>query len=677
MEQTKKNYQKFQEQRKQAEDLLGKGKQIFSTLNMHNEEAKAANLEEKVRRETFKVMVLGRFKTGKSTFINALLGEEVLPAAAVPCTAVINEIKYGETRKATLYFKDPLPEKMPKGISEKTSRYIRDNGDKTPPPLEVAVTDLREFVAIPDPGEEQAENGAETPYLRAELCWNLDLCKDGIEIIDSPGLDENATRTRIAVDYLSNADAILFVMTCLSLCSAMEMEFVDEKIRELGHEYLFFINNRINQIREKERDGVIKFGNARLASRTAFGTKGIFYINALGALDGRLNKDQKQVTDSGILPLEELLADFLVNKKGKIKILQPVQEYLLAIRKALFESIPMQKGLLEANLEEIKKRYEEQKPKLENLEGQKKSIIREIEIRIDRAGFDITRELENNIRYMSEQVPGWVEAIEPEKKISTLHPRESGKAVIAEILGKLQTRMETEQAKWVREKLTPLLETKMKEVFADREEEIKQFYVDLDEVKVRLSGVSPETAGVKDPTKGERIGAALVGLFIDAGSAWYGYNFGFSTGLYKQMAIQLGAIITMLLVGITNPITMLPVMFAIAIAGIFMGKGRIVQELKKMIALKVGEEMDRTKSATIANAVAGITSRMNDSSATIHETLQREINSVRAQVEQILRDKEAGEQANNEKKAQIARCETELKRIDQELNDLVMAVSMG
>ena len=49
-------------------------------------------------------MVLGEFKRGKSTFINALLGEEILPAYAVPCTAIINEIKYADVKPGHFIF---------------------------------------------------------------------------------------------------------------------------------------------------------------------------------------------------------------------------------------------------------------------------------------------------------------------------------------------------------------------------------------------------------------------------------------------------------------------------------------------------------------------------------------------------------------------------------------------
>ncbi|MES1160606.1 MAG: dynamin family protein, partial [Bacteroidota bacterium] len=211
MQQSKKNYQRYQEQKKQVEVLLGNAKNIFSSLNMATEAEKAIKMEEKIRSEAFKVMVLGRFNVGKSTFINALLGQEILPAYAIPCTAVINEVKYSETRRARLFFKDPLPERIPEEISPKALNYIRNNKGMSPAPLEIPVTRLQEFVVIPNPEKEQAESIAETPYERVELYWDLPLCKDGVEIIDSPGLDESISRNQITVNYLTKADAILFV----------------------------------------------------------------------------------------------------------------------------------------------------------------------------------------------------------------------------------------------------------------------------------------------------------------------------------------------------------------------------------------------------------------------------------------------------------------------------------
>ena len=50
------------------------------------------DLKKKLENDNFKVLVIGEFKNGKSTFINSLMGEKVLPAYSTPCTAVINEV---------------------------------------------------------------------------------------------------------------------------------------------------------------------------------------------------------------------------------------------------------------------------------------------------------------------------------------------------------------------------------------------------------------------------------------------------------------------------------------------------------------------------------------------------------------------------------------------------------
>lgn len=52
------------------------------------------------------VLVMGEFSTGKSTFINTLLGADVLTTAQIPTTAVISLLSYGETPAVKLHHQD-------------------------------------------------------------------------------------------------------------------------------------------------------------------------------------------------------------------------------------------------------------------------------------------------------------------------------------------------------------------------------------------------------------------------------------------------------------------------------------------------------------------------------------------------------------------------------------------
>ena len=68
--------------------------------------ADAEALATRIAENRFYVAVLGQFKRGKSTLVNALLGEAVLPVGVVPVTTVVTVIRHGEERAARVRFED-------------------------------------------------------------------------------------------------------------------------------------------------------------------------------------------------------------------------------------------------------------------------------------------------------------------------------------------------------------------------------------------------------------------------------------------------------------------------------------------------------------------------------------------------------------------------------------------
>jgi ribosome biogenesis GTPase A len=59
-----------------------------------------------IETKRYSVVVVGEFNHGKSSLINALLGAKVLPTDAIPTTATINRITYGQEKKVTISYKD-------------------------------------------------------------------------------------------------------------------------------------------------------------------------------------------------------------------------------------------------------------------------------------------------------------------------------------------------------------------------------------------------------------------------------------------------------------------------------------------------------------------------------------------------------------------------------------------
>ena len=66
-------------------------------------------LEKKLASNQLHLAVLGQMKRGKSSFINALLGAEILPTGVLPVTAIITEIRYGPAPEAVILYSTWAP----------------------------------------------------------------------------------------------------------------------------------------------------------------------------------------------------------------------------------------------------------------------------------------------------------------------------------------------------------------------------------------------------------------------------------------------------------------------------------------------------------------------------------------------------------------------------------------
>lgn len=72
---------------------------------------KLQELAQDIKNDFFVVVVLGEFKRGKSTFINALLGNDLLPTDVLPETATINALIYNEKPELQIIMQDGSVEK--------------------------------------------------------------------------------------------------------------------------------------------------------------------------------------------------------------------------------------------------------------------------------------------------------------------------------------------------------------------------------------------------------------------------------------------------------------------------------------------------------------------------------------------------------------------------------------
>lgn len=176
-----------------------------------------------IETKQYNVAVMGEFKRGKSTLINALLGSAVLPADVTPTTATVNRITYGREQKAVVRFKDG---------SEK----------------EIGIGELADYVTkiTPDGGARAATVKEAVVYCHATICQNH------IDIIDTPGLNDDENMTKITLDTLDGVDAVIMPIHAKIPFSETERKFVCRLILSGGIDNIVFVINFMDSLDEDD-----------------------------------------------------------------------------------------------------------------------------------------------------------------------------------------------------------------------------------------------------------------------------------------------------------------------------------------------------------------------------------------------------------------------------------------
>ncbi len=265
-------------------------------------ELKGPNLQrliDKLRTNRFNLVVMGAFKRGKSTLINALLGESVLPTAIVPLTSVVTIIGYGEQLDIQVHFQ---------------------NGQTRP----ISKNELVDYIT--EKGNPRNQKGVR----EVEIAYPSDYLKDGVRIIDTPGVGSvYSHNTDVAYNYLPQVDAAIFVVTVDPPLSAAEQEFLQD-IREFVHK-IFFVLNKIDYVEAADRQEALDFTSLVLADNLASCPVAIFPISAKLALDSKTNGHPEYLETSQLPQFEDHLRQFLYKEKGQVLLISCLSGALKAI----------------------------------------------------------------------------------------------------------------------------------------------------------------------------------------------------------------------------------------------------------------------------------------------------------------------------------------------------------
>ncbi|RPI96631.1 MAG: Dynamin family protein, partial [Spirochaetales bacterium] len=272
---------------------------VASIASLGNEyeasRTKLRGLRERLVEGRFHLAVLGQFKRGKSTLLNALLGESLLPTAVIPLTAIPTFVRYARSRTARVRFTD----------------------DRTPEELRAENCDqinsfLAGFVS------EEANPNNMLSVLQVEVTAPCDLLEKGVVLIDTPGIGStHRHNTEATLNFLPQCDAALFLVSADPPITEVEVDFLKEVRSKVKR--LFFILNKIDYLSPDDRDSVIRFCRKIIMDKVGLGEEmKMFPVSARQGLEAIIAHDEKLWEKSGMRAVDEHLITFLAGEKSRV-----------------------------------------------------------------------------------------------------------------------------------------------------------------------------------------------------------------------------------------------------------------------------------------------------------------------------------------------------------------------
>jgi hypothetical protein len=273
----------------------------------------------RLREHRFTIAVVGEFKTGKSTFVNALLGVDVLPTDVIPATATLNRITFGMTGAVEVVYK---------------------NGRR----LAVEFDKLKEYVA-----KEFVTTEMLAALDEVVVSYPAPYLMHHVDIIDTPGLNDDASMAAVTLSVLPKTDAAIVVISGLSPFSDFTRQFLEERLLTADLGRVIFLINRLGQLRSVEEadrtlahieqritQNVIDRARRELGEDSAefavymkkIGKPQVYGIDAYDALRGLIENDRESFDRSRFAAFQNALRRFLNEDRGSIVLQVPVNRIL-------------------------------------------------------------------------------------------------------------------------------------------------------------------------------------------------------------------------------------------------------------------------------------------------------------------------------------------------------------
>ncbi|MCC5609925.1 dynamin family protein [Nostoc sp. CHAB 5834] len=238
---------------------------------------------------SFRIAVFGPFNHGKSTLLNAILGNRTLPIDLIPTTGASITVKYGSDVRTRIMLVD--------------GREIYRSG-----------TEVLQQFAILDSNRQMRKD-----VVSVEVFCPHPFLETGVEFLDLPGTNDRDEQDNLVREQLLSADLIIQLLDARKLMTLGERENLRDWLLDRGIKTVIFVANFLNLLEPDEQKQVqnrLLFVAESFRAELPPGFSNLYRVDALPALRARLKGDVAAANSSGLAAFETALQNI-------VGILQP------------------------------------------------------------------------------------------------------------------------------------------------------------------------------------------------------------------------------------------------------------------------------------------------------------------------------------------------------------------
>ena len=293
-------------QNKNYQQLVKTLKSTVKSLNLESTSQLHQDIEaisHNIINPNFRIAVFGPFNHGKSTLVNALLGNKTLPIDLIPTTGAAIIVKYGNELETKINFVD--------------GKKIQRSGTDI----------LKEFAILDD------DRRMRNDVLSVEVLSPHPFLKTGVEFLDLPGTNDREEQNTLVKEQLLSADLVVQLLDARKLMTLEERENLRDWLLDRGIETVIFVANFLNLLEPEEQKQVqsrLRFVAESFRSQLPPGFSNLYRVDALPALRARLKGDVSAANTSGLVAFEAALQNIAATLKKDVETVSSPRIELIA-----------------------------------------------------------------------------------------------------------------------------------------------------------------------------------------------------------------------------------------------------------------------------------------------------------------------------------------------------------